>query len=156
MSYALRYRSSREEVWRWYWRAWRTKLWRIHVLAAVVIAWVVTFLAVPPFQLGLALVSFVVVLPIVVLLFAAWPQLAFKSKERAVSIGPDGWSSQIGRSGGARTWGEVASVIEGSGTLAITGKNGNALIIPQRALAGQGDWHQFVKDVQAWYQAHVV
>jgi len=156
MSYTLHYQSSRKEVWRWYWAAWRAKLWRVHVLVAAIVALVVTSSAKPPFQFGLALVSLAVTLPIITLLFAAWPQIAFKSQERTLSVGPDGWSTQIGRLAGARTWSEVASVAESNDTLAITGKNGNAIIVPQRALSNRGAWQQFVKDVQAWYQEHAV
>ncbi|MGN6729102.1 MAG: hypothetical protein ACTHJG_04630 [Rhodanobacteraceae bacterium] len=154
MSYTLHYRSSRKEVWRWYWAAWRARLWRVHVLLAATVALAVTCSATPPFQFGLALVSLAVALPTITLLFAAWPQIAFKGKERTLNVGPDGWSTQIGRLTGARAWSEVASVVEGNGTLAITGKNGNAIIIPQRAC--RGSWPQFVKDVQAWYMAHAI
>ena len=156
MSYTLHYRSSRKEVWRWYWAAWRAKFWRVHVLVAAIAALAIAYSATPPFQLGLALVSFAVILPIITLLFAAWPQIAFKRQERTLNVGPDGWSTQIGRLAGARAWSEVASVAESNGTLAITGKNGNAIIVPQRALSSRGAWQQFVKDVQAWYQEHAV
>lgn len=156
MSYTLHYRSSRKEIWRWYWAAWRAKLWRVHVLVAAIVALTVTYSATPPFQLDLALVSLAVTLPIITLLFAAWPQIAFKSQERTLNVGPDGWSTQIGRLAGARAWREVASVAEVNGTLAITGKNGNAIIVPQRALPSRGAWQQFVQDVLAWHQDHAV
>lgn len=152
MSYALRYRSSRNEVWRWYWAAWRAKFWRIHALLAMVIALLVTYSTTLQLQPSLALVSFVVVLPVITLFFSLWPQIAFKGQERTLNIGPDGWSTQIGRLSGNRTWSEVASVTECNGTLAITGKNGNALIVPQRALSSLSSWQQFVEDVQAWHQ----
>ncbi|MDR0275742.1 MAG: hypothetical protein LBI48_10495 [Burkholderiaceae bacterium] len=154
MSYTLHYRSSRKEVWRWYWSAWCAKLWRTHVFFAVFVAFLAALSASPPFRLGLALALFVVVLPVITLLFAAFPQFVFKGKERTLNIGPEGWSTQIGRLVGTRTWGEVVSVEGNNSTLAITGKNGNALVIPLRALPNPDSWRQFVNDVQAWHQAY--
>ena len=153
MSYTLHYRSTRKEVWRHYWAVWRAKLWVIHVLAGALIALCVTCSAAPPLRLDLALMSSAAALPVITVLFSAWPQIAFKSQERTLHIGPDGWSTQIGHLSGARAWGEVASVAQSHGTLLIAGKNGNALIIPRRALPSPDSWQQFVRDVQAWYQA---
>lgn len=156
MSYALRYRSTRKEVWRWYWAMWRAKLWRVHVLLGVCGASFAAFSAASPCRLTWALVSFVAAVPVITLLSAVWPQMAFKGQERALDIGSDGYSTQIGHFSGARTWGEVASVAESHGTLVIASKNGNVLIIPQRALPNLDSWQQFIRDAQAWYQAHAV
>jgi hypothetical protein len=154
MSYTLHYRSSRKEVWRWYWRAWRTKLWRVHALLAGFITFIVALSAKPPLQYSSVFVSFVVAVPIITSLFAVWPQLMFKDKERTLNIGPEGWSTQIGRFIGKRTWCGVASVAESSDTLVITSKNGNALVTPLRALPNPNTWQQFVGEVQAWHHNH--
>lgn len=156
MSYTLHYQSSRQEVWHWYWRAWRAKLWRVHVLMAGFVTFSVALSAKPPLQVSFIFLSFVLALPIVILLFAVWPQLMFKNKERTLNIGPEGWSTQIGRLTGKCTWGEVASVAEENEALVITGKNGNALIVPLRALQNPDSWGQFVGEVQAWYRSYAV
>jgi hypothetical protein len=153
MSYTLHYRSSRNEVWRWYWTAWRTRFWRVHVLLAAAIALLSTYGAKQSFQPRLTLMWFVIVLLVITLFAAAWPQVMFKGQERTLNIGPDGWSTQIGHLTGARFWGEVMSIVERNGTLVIAGKNGNALIVPQRALPNFDSWQQFVRNVQAWHQA---
>jgi hypothetical protein len=40
MSFKIEYASRRGEVWNWYWRAWRERLWKTHLLTflAVVVA----------------------------------------------------------------------------------------------------------------------
>ena len=80
----------------------------------------------------------------------------FKSKERTLHVGPDGWSTQIGRVSGARKWSEIASVSESAGFVVITSKNGNALVVPSRVLPDPGSWQQFVKDAHSWHQEHAV
>jgi hypothetical protein len=151
MSYTLHYQSSRQEIWRLYWGAWRAKLWRVHVFMAGFITFFVALSAKPPLQVGFIFALFVVALPIVIFLFAAWPQLMFKNKERTLDIGPKGWSTQIGRLTGKRTWGEVASVAEENEALVITSKNGNALVVPLHALQNPNSWGRFVSEVQAWH-----
>jgi hypothetical protein len=156
MSYTLHYRSSRAEVWRWYWGAWRARLWRIHVLLAALLAGLIAYLASSPHNPWLGLVLFPIALPMVALFFAAWPQITFKSAERTLQVGPEGWVTQIGRLTGARAWNEVASVAERNGTLAITSTNGNALVVPSRAFPDRGSWERFVQDVRTWHEGQAV
>ena len=156
MSYDLRYCSSRAEIWRLYWSTWRSKLWIIHLFIAATIALPVANAIGKPINLPVYLLTLAVVLPVVIIFFAAWPQVAFKSKERALRVGPDGWSTQIGSISGSRTWSEITSVKENPESLVITSKSGNALVVPLRALPDQSSWLQFVRDAQTWHQRHVV
>lgn len=156
MNYSLSYRSSRSEVWRFYWAAWRARLWRVHLLAAAVLA------SLLPDIIGIApsfrsyLLYFFVTLPAVTLFFALWPQVMFKSKERTLVVGPEGWSTKIGGKSGSRRWAEIASVHEASGSVVITSATGNALIVPARAFANNALKDQFVRDSQAWHRAQAV
>jgi hypothetical protein len=156
MNYSLSYRSSRSEVWRFYWAAWRARLWRVHLLVAAVLAFMLPdILGVPP-AISSYVVYFFGALPAVTLLFALWPQVMFKSKERTLLVGPDGWSTKIGNKSGSRRWAEIASVQEARDSVVITSTTGNALIVPARAFVNEAFKGQFVKDSQAWHRAHAV
>lgn len=156
MNYSLSYRSSRSEVWRFYWAAWRARLWRVHLLVAAVPAFLL------PDMLGTApsirsyVLYFLGTLPAVTIFFALWPQVMFKSKERTLLVGPDGWSTKIGNKSGSRRWAEIASVQEAADSVVITSATGNALIVPARAFLDKALKDQFVKDSQAWHREHAV
>ena len=156
MSYDLRYRSSRSEIWRWYWSAWRARLWRTHLAAAAVLALLLPNAIDRPLSTGLYAVCLAVSMPIVTLVLAAVPQILFKSEERTLQVGPGGWSTRIGRMHGNRAWADIASVKAGTDSVVITGKNGNALVIPSRVLPNPQSWQQFQRDAQAWHQEHAV
>jgi hypothetical protein len=87
VAYTLRYRSTRGEVWRWYWRAWRQPrgLWRVHVGASLVVGVCVLVLrggiearAAFPIAIAAAFLS-VAWLPLVRL-------IAFKPQERLLHL----------------------------------------------------------------------
>lgn len=151
MTWTLSYASARSDIWRWYWRTWRKKLWMTHVAVALV--------------LGLALAtsggqslapdawarSSLAVFPVVVIGFAAFPQLAFKLQVRVLAVGPDGWSTTIGQTSGSRRWSEVAAVEEDGEAVVIQGTNGNALIVPGRAFKSADDRRQFLADARRWH-----
>jgi hypothetical protein len=153
MDHTLRYRSTRAEIWRWYWRAWRARLWKIHVLVAGVAAFICA--ATFPGQVTLThyLVSFGVTFPIVVLFLSLWPQIMFKSKERVLIVGHQGWSTQIGKQSGSRSWAQVATVQTTPNSIVLVGITGNALIIPSRAFTDSASRTQFFQDVQGWHRA---
>ena len=156
MSYDLRYRSSRSEIWRWYWNAWRARLWRTHLGAAAVLALLLPNAFDKPLSIGLYAVCFAVLMPVVTLVLAAVPQILFKGKERTLQVGPAGWSTRIGHMHGNRAWTDIASVKIEAGSVVITGKSGNTLVIPSRALPNPQAWQQFQRDAQAWHQEHAV
>src|SRR5690242_5179477 len=92
--YALRYASTRREIWRWYWRAWArpTGLWRFHVLFGVFVALVITAsdkssdLDWPLFLVrsGVCTACFVALLPL-------WPQIRFKPQVRTLEVDAKGF-----------------------------------------------------------------
>jgi hypothetical protein len=153
MDHTLRYRSTRAEIWRWYWRAWRAQLWKVHVLAAAAAAFICAATFTGPVTLTRYLVSFCVTFPIVVLFLSLWPQIMFKSKERVLTVGHQGWSTQIGKKSGSRSWAQIASVQSTPNSVVLVSMTGNALIIPSRAFADSASRMQFVQDVQCWHRA---
>lgn len=152
MTYVLRYSSTRSEVWRAYWRLWRSRLWRIHVAAALVFAflmsWLMPELADPAGWAASSSIGF----GVVVLFSATYPQMVFKKSERTLTVTAEGWSTQIGSKSGARKWNEVTAVREQSGAIFIGSKSG-ALIIPRRAFASDAERNRFLSDVKDWQQS---
>jgi len=151
MKYQLRYSSSRPEVWRFYWRAWRKSLWLVHVFAALGIGLVVSGMTNGSLRTGSWLTCALVAFPLVVAGFAAFPQIMFKPQERTLEVSLEGWSSKIGRLTGSRSWSEVASIDEEAEVVMIRGTNGNALVVPSRAFESPEHRRQFVSDVRMWH-----
>jgi hypothetical protein len=148
----IRYYSSRVDVWRWYWQAWRTKFWRLHVLLA---AFLVFVLPGAHFNdAGAWALRFTIALVAVTLLMAAVPQVLFKSAKRTLHVGPEGWSTQVGTVSGSARWCEVASIQERDGAILIESVNGNALIVPSRAFSDAATRQQFLSDIRQWHTQH--
>jgi hypothetical protein len=154
MEYSIRYCSSRSDIWHWYWRFFKDKLWRIHVLFAVIMAFSFSgsnLKHIDLFSWGLWYLAWQ---PMVTVLFATIPQILFKSSERILRVDKQGWATQIGKKSASRTWAQVASIRDDSGYIIITGTNGNALIIPKNAFSEMSTREQFIKDVQQWKSAY--
>jgi hypothetical protein len=149
--YEIRYHSRRSQVWHWYWKQWRTRLWRIQALIAAIIVIFTYVLLGDTVGIEYLLPEFITLLLIVTTLSAAWPQIKFKNNNRILKIGPEGWATHIGQLSGARSWVEVATVHEIDSAVSIVGVNGNALIIPRYALASTGEWERFLTDVKTWH-----
>jgi len=152
--HTLRYRSSRQEIWHWYWRAWTSGLWRypvvVGLLAAVLQAEHRGFSHLSALSLiGTAVTGALVCM----LFFALWPQIRFKPAERTLSVNPSGWTTAIGNLTGARTWNEIREIVEDSGMICIVGRGGNALVIPTRAFHTEADRQRFLADIRQWHQA---
>jgi hypothetical protein len=140
----------RREVWQWYWRAWRHRLWRTHALLVAIVAMATllrTGLSAPHVALALALG----------LLAVSWlpvfPLIAFKSNERTLRVDERGIDTAIGRQSATRTWGDVAAIDRQAGAVVIRLKNGNAFIVPRRAFASDEEQATFVEAVSAWHRA---
>ena len=151
----IRYHPSRREAWRGYWKTWRHRLWSTQVLMAAWVGWALSnSKSVPPSITSWGL-AFVVALPVITLVMALVPQILFKSTERTVRVGPQGWSTDFGLwSGIIRAWDEAASIEEWAGQVVITSASGNALIIPARAFPDAASRQQFVQDIKQWYRQH--
>jgi hypothetical protein len=128
----------------------------MHVLFASALSLVVVQLQHLPMNPVTLLLVFAVTLPITILCFALWPQLAFKNNERVLSVGPDGWSTTIGNRTGSRRWSEISSVQAAQDSIVITGSSGNALVVPGRTFSDHGAMQQFLNDAQAWHLGHAV
>jgi hypothetical protein len=156
MALTLRYRSSRAEVWRWYWRAWlRPKgLWRYH---AVIFACVAAIILGPRAQPGplkgqdvFAALAFA---SAALIFLAAWPQIRFKSQERVLTLDERGVSTVIGSLSASVPWNRVVSIDVDNDTIVITGKNGNAFIVPNRAFPGDLDRAEVIRIIRDWHHA---
>jgi hypothetical protein len=152
----IRYSSSRQEIWRSYWRAWAKPkgLWRYHALVAVLLATLRE--EVQGFSHFRPTAFFVTALAAMLgcmLFFSLWPQIRFKPTERILSVSPTGWSTQIGKLSAARSWSEVREITEDAGTIVVVGTNQNALIVPSRAFADEEMRQRFLTDVRAWHAA---
>ena len=129
----LHYTSQRNEVWQWYWKTWRERLWKLHVPLFVILS--VSFFVIaggpshPPSSIIVAIALTLGALAFMVV----YPQLRFKPQRRFLVLNEDGLRTTIGKKSGSRSWREIKSVAELSGYVIITGKNGNAFIIPPRA-----------------------
>src|SRR5262252_9137462 len=148
--FTLRYRSTRAEVWGWYWRLWRSRLWRIHAIAAIAFGFLISRLLYglnnPSGWIAASMIVFVTAVALSVL----YSQLAFKSAERTLTVDAEGWSTQIGAKTGTRKWSETCPVYEKAGAIVFANKSGNALLIPGRAFSSPGEREQFLLHVKGW------
>ncbi|RUL75924.1 hypothetical protein EKH80_09360 [Dyella choica] len=153
--YSLRYRSSRMEVWRWYWRAWLARYGWWHLLIAAAVTWLTLANSGARFGPAEYSLRFVWIAPLVIALMAAWPQLAFKSQEPVLEVGPEGWSSRIAGKVGSRAWKMVASIQSNHEIIALVSDSGNALLIPRRAFQSESSREAFLSDIRRWHAAKV-
>jgi hypothetical protein len=150
--YTLEYSSTREEVWRYYWRAWAKPrgLWLMQLFIAFSAAATHSLVSTDRFSAprfltvwALAFLACVVFLPL-------WPQLKFKPSVRTLTVGPSGMRTSIGKLSGEIRWKDVAA-IEGDGPeIYIASRQGNALIIPARAFDSDVSRRQFLEDIRSW------
>ena len=158
MAIELRYRSSRAEIWRWYWVRWRQSLWCVHLvllagLPAIVFAGQL-LRGEAPSASGVVIATGPGLLAC--LLLVAYPQLAFKPRERWLKIGPDGIDTTIGRRAGHRNWSEMGPVEELADAVCLTvRRTGNAFVMPRRAFASDDDIRVVVAAARQWSQPHL-
>ena len=153
LKYSVEYRSTRSEIWRWYWRAWSriNGLWRYHAFLAAATTTAVVALR---WQSGISILE--VVLNAVMataaclVLFPLWPQIRFKPQMRHLTIDQDGWKTRVGEISGSRTWDEVQAINDADDVIEIIGRNKNALLVPARAFSSQVEREEFVTAARAW------
>jgi YcxB-like protein len=154
LAITVQYRSSREEIWSWYWRAWRSGLWRVHAtwLACVSLAILVlrSSQGMPDFRdfvfAILAGAAWIALLPL-------YPMLRFKTEVRTLTIDETGVSTIIGKRSGFRAWSEIESVQSEQGTIVITGRNRNAFIVPRRAFDTDREQKKFLSYAQQAFRS---
>ncbi|MGJ5036070.1 YcxB family protein [Bradyrhizobium sp. HKCCYLRH3059] len=153
MAVTLKYASTRAEVWDWYWRAWRKKLWVLHAYSALF------FIALaliwdghwPPHDYAKLLYGLLAAGVFVVFL-VAFPQLMFKPQHRELTASEDGLYTKIGNKSRAWSWREISTIEETPELVTITGKNGNALLIPRRAFDSEEHKRLFAAAVETWHR----
>jgi hypothetical protein len=156
MTFRVQYASRQREIWAWYWRAWRQRLWKSHLLIFLIAA-VTTGLCVQgnnqlsPMSILLGLVGGLVS----VLFLLMYPQLMFKPQVRTLEVSQRGISTTIGRRSARRSWTEVQSVSEDEGNIIILGRNGNAFVVPPRAFASTDERQRFLSFAHSAVEASV-
>ena len=145
------YTSTRDEVWRFYWRAWARPLglWRLHVTISLLIATGWTLRHNSGHLTGFS-AAFGVALALCIVFFSLWPQIRFKPETRMLTIDPKGWTTRIGDLQGSRTWATVRSVEDSPDAITLVSSNGNALIVPNRAFPNQVAREEFLHDARRW------
>jgi hypothetical protein len=122
-----------------------------HVLAAITTAWLITVSRPSFFDaehfVGGALGAFVVC----IIFSTLWPQLRFKPQERVLTIDENGFTTHIGTLSGAVKWAEVRAVEDSGDCIIVTGKNNNAMVVPNRAFADPAARGEFFAAAQKWH-----
>lgn len=151
MKHTLEYASARAEIWRAYWRAWARPrgLWIYHVL-----------LGLPPallvgsdsghFDLGQFAIVWAVATLACTTFLPLWPQIKFKAAVRSLTVDASGFRTTIGNLSGSRSWAEIDRIEDTGKDILIVGKNGNAMVVPQRAFQSPQERASFIRDVQKW------
>jgi hypothetical protein len=152
-TYTLRYATTRQEIWRWYWRAWAgpAGFWRFHLFSGAVVALILTVLDRSPFNWSLLLVRIVVCTACLTVLLPLWPQIMFKPQVRTLEVDDSGFRTAVGRHRAARLWSEIRSLHDDGETIVLTGRNGNSMLIPRRAFEDAASRAIFLSDAKRWH-----
>lgn len=146
MAQTIQYRASRKEIWAWYRVAWRRRLWKVHVgvfMAVFLYEFAVLGgFAAPSAKAWLLAGAIALVAPG---LMALTPLLLFKPQMRQLTIDPGGLTTQIGAKSGHVPWAAVESIADTGEFIVITGTDGNAFIVPQRAFSSALERTAFVQ-----------
>jgi hypothetical protein len=76
----------------------------------------------------------------------------FKPQERTLIVDNDGVRTTIGKQSGSKSWREISSISEEQGTIVLSSRKMNALIVPPRAFGSEearADFLDFVKCAKA-------
>jgi hypothetical protein len=152
MDITLQYTSSREEIWRWYWRKWRQSLWMVHAFFVVVLAFLAftarsdTFTFTP-----LRVLYALLAIAAMEAFFIGFPQLAFKPQIRTFTVNETGIETKIGRHSGSVNWSQIKSIEDSQGEIIIARRNGNAFLIPERAFRSQTERTAFLSKINNWH-----
>ena len=111
--HTIHYISSRQEVWRWYWRAWAKPkgLWLYHLVISVLCGWVLSgSSSFEGFNLTQFAQSTFIIFLVCMAIFPLWPQIMFKPQPRTLTINSTGIETTIGKKSGKRSWGEIKEI----------------------------------------------
>lgn len=149
-SFTLKYSSTRKEITDFYFRLWRSKLWKIHAFGFVVVLLSVIAAAGkwPPSPLQV-IYGLIAAFSVVLCLFL-FPQLKFKPQVRTIVFDQEGVKTTIGTKSGSIAWEQVREIEDGSDTIVILGKNLNAFLVPSRAFQSDEERSRVLAAIRAW------
>lgn len=156
MAISISYASRRDEVWQWYWRAWRQGLWRTHACVFLITASLgalALYGGWPNNAVEWAIVLSIGLLPLA--FFALFPMIKFKPHTRTLVVSESGIDTTVGKLSGTVPWEDISCVREDGGKLIIQRRNLNAFIIPERAFETSEARLEFRDFVQARAPANV-
>jgi hypothetical protein len=155
-SITVRYATTREDVWRYYWRAWArlNGLWRVHVAVGVLAVAIVYAVRGPglvsSFNLTMAGVAgFLTAL----VLFPLWPLLRFKPQQRVLTIRATGLTTTIGSLHGELRWSDITTIRPDEQNILIVDYRSNAFVVPNRAFEDEAQRVEFVEAARRWRAA---
>ncbi len=145
MEFKVEYVSQRQEVWKWYCRAWRRDLWKFHAVVVVLVAFFAMFLLdggssptlatmLAGFGCGVLSIAWMPVVPL----------LLFQREMRSVEIDQDGISTTIAGETFRRSWRDIDTVSEENGYIVLLGRKGSAFLIPPRAFQSRDQQQRFL------------
>jgi hypothetical protein len=147
----LTYTSSRATIALWYWRSLRRN--HRHGLAWLgLLAWAyfVGSVVVDGGWRG-GLLGALVMLTVL----ALYPQIMFKPQLRTLELLPHEIRTSIGSKNKILAWSEVAHLEREDGFLIITGRTGNAFVIPPSAFTDGIDIDTVLAQAKAWHAAAI-
>ena len=151
MEIVLKYRSKRQELAKWYWQMWRTKLWKTHLRIFVLVSllsFIITYYF-SELNINTIIIALVSGLSIIILLFLL-PQIMFKSEMRTLIANESGIKTIIGTISGNIAWTEILSIEDAKESIIITGKTLNSFIIPNRAFNTSSERLSFLSSINKW------
>ncbi|NJC42381.1 hypothetical protein GGQ87_002676 [Brevundimonas alba] len=128
----VRYAVRRDELWTWYWLAWKRTLWLYHVaiIAMVMTTFVLMEVGGAP---GVAVVAGGFTSAALVGAMIMYPQLRYTPQERTLRFDEAGISYERGKQSGRLSWSRIRSVARAGDGITVTGRGQSAFIIPGRA-----------------------
>jgi hypothetical protein len=147
----LTYTSSRATIARWYWRSLRRN-YRHGFAWLGLVAWAY-FLGAVAVDGGLrgGLLGALIMLTVL----ALYPQIMFKPQLRTLELLPHEIRTSIGSKNKILTWNEIARIEREDGFLVITGRTGNAFVIPPTAFTNGTDIDTVLAQAKAWHVAAI-
>jgi hypothetical protein len=157
LSFTLRYRSQRREVWNWYWRRWRGGAWRQWLILGVFAGMAVLMMRwldnPHRWPRGVDFAVAFLALIVALSLLALYPQLVFKPQERVLTAGPNGIDTAIGILKAHRAWSDIAAILDqGEVVVIAVARTGNAFVIPARAFPDTATRAAFLHAVKTWHE----
>lgn len=151
MTVTVQYAIRRDELWSWYWTAWKRRLWIYHV--AIVAMTILTFV-----QLGVggslapAIVAGSAVGLMLVGVMILYPQIRYRPEERTLTFDETGLSYQRGEKAGRMQWSRIRSVTGNGDAIVVMDRGQNAFIIPGRAFRDAGQRGEALVKIAALHQ----